>query len=75
MNPIRFEMEQPNTGCIWHNEGDIVEGRTLLDISDEGAGKYAILSCSNIGFDNLDEFDEWVSKVRAAIKIGLEVKQ
>jgi len=71
MNPTRFEMEQPQQSCIWHEDGAVVAGQTLLDIADEGAGKYALLSCSNIAFDNLDEFDEWVGKVRGAIAVGL----
>lgn len=69
MNPTRFEMEQPDP-CHRDSE-DIVSGQVILTIEDEGAGKYAVLSCSNIAFDNLAEFDEWASKVRAAIKMGL----
>ena len=73
MNPTRFEMMRSDPNCLWHGDGEVVENHTLLTIEDEGAGKYAVLSCSNIGFDDLAEFDDWVGKVRAAMATGLGV--
>lgn len=69
MNPTRFEMEQPDP-CHRDSE-DILSGQVVLTIEDEGAGKYAVLSCCNFAFDDLADFDEWASKVRGAIAVGL----
>ena len=71
MNPTRFEMEQ--TDPCHRDSEDILSGQVVLTIEDEGAGKYAVLSCCDYAFDTLAEFDEWASKVRAAMEMGLGV--
>lgn len=48
-------------------DGDAAIGETMISRVDSGNGIYAVLSCREMAFDDLREFNAWVFEVQGAV--------